>query len=379
MVVRVPQPPPSSPPSQQSGPMVRVGRHGWDVLFKWFKGVPKLPERATTIANPGPTVAMDKDRSSDMLDRPQAADPSDGTVNAADSSPAKPARAPRRKRSKPVDALRPLTPLNLPHDNRHSHLIEVVEPRRRRDELILSPWNIRTFVGLLNEFQHADTLRRHGLPIRSKLLFCGPSGCGKTITAEVFAGELGLPLLIARLDTVISSFLGETAANIRKVFEAANRQPVVLFLDEFDALARSRTDTSEHNELRRVVNSLLMLIDRYAGRGFLVAASNLEQSLDSAIWRRFDDVVLFDLPDDRQIRQMLKLKTRNFPLNFNIEKKAVKLKGLSYADIERICLNAIKRSILKGSKYLLESEFSIAIRDEQRRQDIRLRLKPEYS
>jgi hypothetical protein len=378
MVVRVPHPRPSSLPSQHSSPLVRAGRHGWDVLSKWFKGVPTLPERATTIASPGPSVAMDKDRSSDTFERPHAADASDGTVRVADSNPANPTTPPRRKRSKPVDAVRPLAPLNLPHDNRHSHLVELVEPRRRRDELILSPWNIRTFVGLLNEFQHADTLRRHGLPIRSKLLFCGPSGCGKTITAEIFARELGLPLLIAKLDTIISSFLGETAGNIRKVFEAANRQPVVLFLDEFDALARSRTDSSEHNELRRVVNSLLMLIDRYTGRGFLVAASNLEESLDSAVWRRFDDVVLFDLPDDRQIRQMLKLKTRNFPLKFDIEKKASKLKGLSYADIERICVNAIKRSILKGSKHLLESEFSIAIRDEQRRQDIRVRLKPEY-
>jgi SpoVK/Ycf46/Vps4 family AAA+-type ATPase len=106
----------------------------------------------------------------------------------------------------------------------------------------------------MEEFRGADLLRRHGLEIRSKLLFCGPPGCGKTLTAEVFAHELGLPLVIARLDAIISSFLGETATNIRKVFESAAGQPCVLFLDEFDGLARARADGSEHNELRRVVN-----------------------------------------------------------------------------------------------------------------------------
>jgi SpoVK/Ycf46/Vps4 family AAA+-type ATPase len=199
------------------------------------------------------------------------------------------------------------------------------------------------------------------------------------MTAEVFARELGLPLVIARLDAVVSSFLGETASNIRKVFETANQQPCILFLDEFDALARARTDSSEHNELRRVVNSLLMLIDRYHGRGFLVAATNLEEALDAAIWRRFDEIVWFDLPKDRQIINFLKLKTRNFPAAFDLGKKVEKLKGLSYADIERICQNAIKRSILKGSiGRVLESEFNLAIREEQIRQGVRGRLRQQH-
>jgi hypothetical protein len=353
---------------------------GWGTISKWLRSAPTR-ERAATAARPdlGSTIPMDKDRSVDMFERPGDPEASTHEARAADAQSGKLPSRPRPRRKKPAPSLQPLTPLIPSHDNRFSHLIEVVDPKRQRDELILSPSNIRTFLGLLNEFHHADTFRRHGLPIRSKLLFCGPSGCGKTITAEVFARELGLPLLIAKLDAVISSFLGETATNLRKLFEAATRQPVVLFLDEFDALARSRTDTSEHNELRRVVNSLLMLIDRYSGRGFLIAASNLEESLDPAIWRRFDEVVLFDLPDERQARQMLKLKTRNFRSNFDIEKKASKLKGLSYADIERICVNAIKRSILKDSKHLLEIDFNIALRDEQRRQEIRLRLKPKYS
>lgn len=283
--------------------------------------------------------------------------------------------SPRRKATKNIKSGRPLVSLSLARDKKLSNLVEVIEPSRQRDELILSPQNIRAFVGLLEEFRRADTLRRHGLSIRSKLLFCGPPGCGKTVTAEVFAHELGLPLLVARLDTIISSYLGETASNLRNVFEVASNEPCVLFLDEFDALARTRTEGAEHGELRRVVNSLLLMIDKYHGRGFLIAATNLEESLDAAIWRRFDDVILFDHPREKQIRQFIELKTRNFPLNFDLSKAVSKLDGLSYADIERICINAIKRSILKDLKQIDETAFSVAIREEMRRQQVRMRIK----
>ena len=195
------------------------------------------------------------------------------------------------------------------------------------------------------------------------------------MSAEVLAKELGLPLYIARIEGIISSFLGETAANIRKLFDGANRHPCVLFLDEFDALARARIVQDEHNELRRVVNSLLMMIDRYRGRGLLIAATNLEESLDNAIWRRFDDVVFFDLPDIAEIHEYLAIKTKNFPPGFDIKRKSSHLRGLSYSDIERICQNAIKRSILKRLARIAELDFDAAMRDEKRRQSVRGRVK----
>ena len=265
-----------------------------------------------------------------------------------------------------------LVPLGI--DDRLAQFVEVIEPRRTFEDLVVSQQNQEILAGLVHEFRHAEKLRRHALAIRSKLFFCGPPGCGKTITAEIIAREIGLPLFVTRLDAVISSFLGETASNIRKVFDIANTQPSVLFLDEFDALARSRSDSSEHHELRRVVNSLLMMIDRFHGRGLLIAASNLQDSLDTAVWRRFDEVVLFDLPKDRDIRRLLVLKTRNFRAGFPIEKKAIKLRGFSFADIERVCTNAIKRSILEGSKTILESQFELALQEERRRQSIRDRV-----
>ena len=145
---------------------------------------------------------------------------------------------------------------------------------------------MRVLLGLQGEYRRADEIRRHGLKVRSKLLFCGPPGCGKTLCAEIFAAELGLPLFVAKIDRLISSYLGETAANVRKIFEFI-KQPCVLFFDEFDALARSRGDNGEHNQLRRVVNSLLLFIDHMQPKGFLIAATNLDRSLDLAVWQRF--------------------------------------------------------------------------------------------
>jgi hypothetical protein len=136
-----------------------------------------------------------------------------------------------------------------------------VKPARGPQDILLSPENTELFLGLVREFRQADRIRRHGLPVRSKLLFCGPPGTGKTLCAEVFANQLGLPFFHVRLDSLISSYLGETAKNIRKTFEFASRQRCVLFYDEFDAIARSREEAGEHSELRRVVNSLLIFIE----------------------------------------------------------------------------------------------------------------------
>lgn len=253
-------------------------------------------------------------------------------------------------------------------------LIERIEPERTSQDIVMSPDNLRVLTGLVAEFRRGEEIRSHGLHVRSKLLFCGPPGCGKTLCAEVFAAELGLPLFVVKLDSLISSYLGETAGNIRKIFEFARRQPCVLFLDEFDALARSRTDNNEHGELRRVVNSLLIFIDQIQPSGFLVAATNLDQSLDSAIWRRFDEVLWFDMPEEPMILKFLKIKFKNVDTNFDPTKFLSKLTGYSYAEIERICVQAIKSSIISRRKLVRENDFEKAISDATRRQNNHRRL-----
>jgi SpoVK/Ycf46/Vps4 family AAA+-type ATPase len=254
-----------------------------------------------------------------------------------------------------------------------SGLLEVVEPRHSAGDLIVSPHNYRLLTEVVQEVRRSEDLRRHGLKPRSKLLFCGPPGCGKTLCAEVLAHEMKMPLVVARLDAIITTYLGETASNLRKIFQAAESSPVVLFLDEFDALARTRTDSGEHSEIRRVVNSLLMMIDRYAGNGILVAATNLDQTIDDAAWRRFDEVLLFERPTAAQIKSTVRMKLRNFPMAFDVTSASERLSGMSFAEIERVCLTAIKRSILDHKSTISAEDFQHSVDSEQRRRAIRVR------
>ncbi len=259
----------------------------------------------------------------------------------------------------------------LPQDrDKGVPLTEVVFPTRTKAELILSPYNVGLLGGAVAEYRKSDLLRRHGLKHSSKLLFCGPPGCGKTICAEAFANEIGLPLVVVRLDTLISSYLGETASNLRKIFDFAEQRPTVLFLDEFDSVGRSRSDDSEHSELRRVVNALLQMIDRYNGTGFIVAATNHEGILDSAIWRRFDEIVYFQRPTKSEIRALLRMKLKNFPISFNSADFTERLLGFSHAEIERVCLSAIKRTLMAGEKSIPVATMERAVSMERRRRNV---------
>src|ERR1035437_5393118 len=139
------------------------------------------------------------------------------------------------------------------------------------------------------------------------------------------------------MDVLVSSLLGETASNLRKVFDYAATQPVVLLLDEFDAVARLREDDTLNGELRRVVNSLLTLVEKFRGPGFVIAATNHERQLDPAIWRRFDEVVFFEKPNNREIIRLLDLKFRNFARDFTSGEVAPFLKDFSHAEIENAC------------------------------------------
>lgn len=274
------------------------------------------------------------------------------------------------KSPRPMRSLAPL----IPFPEAAKEFVERVEPSHSTRDVVLSAANTRVFIGLLKEFRRAEEIRRKGLPVRSKLLFCGPPGCGKTLCAEVFSAELGLPMYRVKLDQLITSYLGETASNLRKIFDFARKQPCVMFLDEFDALARSREDMNEHNELRRVVNSLLLFIDQLRPQGFLIAATNLDQALDPAIWRRFDEVIWFDRPDRQATERYLRMKFRNVPLNFDPVSRAPELQGFSFAEIERVCIQAIKASIIEKRTGVLEKDLNTAILDEQRRRAGRLRL-----
>lgn len=267
-----------------------------------------------------------------------------------------------------------LQPIDPPKPTANETLFDEVGPQRRLSDIILSSQNKDLITGVIEEVRRADELQRHGLPVKRRLLFCGPPGCGKSVCAEVIAREVGFPLIIARLDGLVSSFLGETATNLRKLFDLVSSRPVVLLLDEFDALARSRSDSAEHGEVRRVVNALLLMMDRFPNQGLLIAATNLEGTLDAAMWRRFDDIGVFDKPDAEGIENMLRLKFKNFPGNFEFASKIPKLSGFSFAEIERLSYEAIKRAVLKRQKTVTERDFEAALREERRRRSVASQL-----
>lgn len=258
----------------------------------------------------------------------------------------------------------------LPKDKeRNLPLLQIKEPVRRLEDVVLSDDNASLMDEILQEHHRSETLSSYGLHPVDRLLFCGPPGCGKTLTAEVLASELGLPLAIVRIDSVVSSFLGETAANLRQVFDFISSVPMVVLFDEFDALAKERADAAEHGELKRVVNAFLQMLDAYEGKSILVAATNHERILDQAIWRRFDEVMVFESPNLEQLRRLLSIKLSGLRREFDIEDARIAglFKGMSHADVERVLRRAAKDMVLAGKEFLSERHLQTAIQREDAR------------
>ncbi len=245
-------------------------------------------------------------------------------------------------------------------------------PRRELGDIVLSDENRSALDEVILEQSRADLLGTHGLRPVAKLLFCGPPGCGKTTAAEVLGGELSLDVAVVRFDGVVSSFLGETAANLRRVFDFLAAERVVALFDEFDAIGKTRSDEAEHGELKRVVNAFLQLIDAYRGQSLLVAATNHEKLLDHAIWRRFDEVLLLEFPTLPQLRELLRIKLRAVRHDLPIESTAFlkTLAGFSHADVERVVVRAAKAMVLAGRDVLTGELFEEARKRERRRLDL---------
>lgn len=280
---------------------------------------------------------------------------------------------PRGKQLLPIDQ----GPLDA---DRRMALLEVRRPRRYLDDLIFETPIRDTVERIMRDFREWDVLEANGLPPMRRVLFCGPSGCGKTATAEAIAAELAIPLIYVRFDAVVSSLLGETAANLRKVFDYAHRGQWVLFFDEFDAIGRSRDDTTEHGEIKRVLNSFLQIMDNFDGRSLVIAATNFEQVLDFAIWRRFDDVVRFERPEEAQLR--LIIRKRVAPLRFadsQVDDLAKALAGSSYADAERVCFDIRKSCAFRADNRLKNEDTQEALARHQYRQSVLQKATPSLS
>ena len=215
---------------------------------------------------------------------------------------------------------------------------------------------------LLAEHHGRARLAEWGLKPRRHLLFHGPPGTGKTMTASAIAAELSLPLFRVRVETLFSRYMGETAALLTDVFDQGASQRGVYLFDEFDAIAKQRGDTQDVGEARRIVSTFLQLLDADESDSPVIAATNTRDVLDAALFRRFDDVALFDLPGEEAREQLLGLLTASHGLTQASRRVlAREADGLSHAEITRAVTDAVKAVVLSGRRRLRKGDVSLAL------------------
>lgn len=228
-----------------------------------------------------------------------------------------------------------------------SALLSVSYPSKRLSDMVLAPAVLDGLRQVLKEQRHLSKLRSHGLHPRRKLLLVGPSGTGKTMTASALAGELGIPLFVVRLDALITKFMGESATKLRQVFDAAASTRGVYFFDEFDAIGSQRGMANDVGEIRRILNSFLLMIEQDESNSVIVAATNHVDILDEALFRRFDDLVEYHVPSADEIKALLRMRLGGFlQSSKSISVLATEAAGLSHAEITRAVGDAVKEAVM---------------------------------
>lgn len=245
-------------------------------------------------------------------------------------------------------------------------LLSVHYPDTKLSGMVLTPELGSRLKRILTEQRQTHKLAARNLSPRRKLLLLGPPGSGKTMTASALAGELQLPLFTILLEGLITKFMGETAAKLRLVFDAIAKMRGVYLFDEFDALGARRSSLNDVGEIRRVLNSFLQFLENDNSRSLIVAATNHPEILDTALFRRFDDVLEYNLPSPTLQEKLFKSRLATFNTKgVNWEKISQEAEGLSYADITRVSDEAAKMSILDDSDSITTNMLLAAISEKK--------------
>lgn len=235
------------------------------------------------------------------------------------------------------------------HASSMRDLVHEIIPTRQLSDLELAPVPKRVISELIEEQQRSELLRSYGIEPRNRLLLSGPPGNGKTSIAEAVAAELMLPFYVIRYEGIMSSFLGETAARLDNTFEFARTRRCVLFFDELDTIAKERADEHETGEIKRVVSTLLLQIDRLPAHVIFIGATNHSELLDRAAWRRFQIRVEIDPPNRAQATRFLERMAARLGggLGFAPRTLADKLAGSSFAELEEFAVDVRRRAVLE--------------------------------
>lgn len=248
------------------------------------------------------------------------------------------------------------------------------EVEQRMDDLVCSPSQLAVISKIQHAIEHREYLHRHRIHEVGKLLFVGPPGTGKTSIALAMSNTMHMPVLEVRLSMITSQYLGETSKNIDRIFELAKKlSPSILFVDEFDFVAKSRV-ADDHGAMKRAVNSLLKNIDRInlvKNGVILIGATNHPQLLDEAAWRRFDEVVEFSLPDEDMRKNILKKVTASLGCTIDYQMLASKTEGFSGSDLRMMIKEAVLSALMDNRQSLSRDDIKKGIHMVKNRDAIR--------
>lgn len=245
-----------------------------------------------------------------------------------------------------------------------ANLLTVSHPANRLGDMVLDDVATNQLQRVILEQRQLARIKEHGLSPRRKLLLVGPPGTGKTMTAAALSGELGIPLFLVRLDSLITKFMGETASKLRQVFDAITDIRGVYFFDEFDAIGSQRGLANDVGEIRRVLNSFLQMIENDQSNSLIIAATNHPEVLDYALFRRFDDVVEYHLPTPEQALALIRSRLGHFaPKPFKKDGLVEQAAGLSYAEICRAVDASIKDTIMHDQTKVQRAELGRALEE----------------
>lgn len=223
------------------------------------------------------------------------------------------------------------------------------------DDVFLSPENKTSILQLIKEQQYFDELKKYGLPVNNKIFLHGISGCGKTTTAKAIANALNKNIIILNLANIVCSRIGETSQNIKQVFDKAGREKAILFLDEFDQIGKARgNDDKDVGEMRRLVNTIIQLIDYYPNNAMLICASNHPEIIDTALMRRFQLKIDYQIPDKISLDKYYDKLLSIFPVDYH---STIRKYDISYAEAKDYIFTAMKKLLIQQLELNNKTQF----------------------